>query len=185
MPLLILLFIAWYSCYITLTKFPYKFAKHMQRKFISSQKPLHKQFPSLCKVPALHKAERLAPWDIPAVWGLCFWFYFLHSSPQALFSFPCLVSWIQNTTLILIQEFQSISKSINLGTKNRDITFIWDNKHWGITISYPAMMGCMPVTSISLINISILDTTLFSDLTGVLKMSFMRLSKKILKKILN
>lgn len=41
----------------------------MQRKFISSQKPLHKQFPSLCKVPALQKAERLAPWDIPAVWG--------------------------------------------------------------------------------------------------------------------
>lgn len=36
-PLLILLHIVWYSCYITLTKFPYKFAKHMQSKFISSQ----------------------------------------------------------------------------------------------------------------------------------------------------
>lgn len=182
MPLLILLFIAWYSCYITLTKFPYKFAKHMQRKFISSQKPLHKQFPSLCKVPALQKAERLAPWDIPAVWGLCFWFYFLHSSPRALFSFPCLVSWIQNTTLILIQEFESVSKSINSWTKNREITFTWDKQHWGIIISYLAMTGCMPVTSPSLISISTLDTTLFSDLTGVLKMSLTRLSGKIGKK---
>lgn len=52
-------------------------------------------------------------------------------------------------------------------------------------MSYLAMMGCMPVTSISLINISSLDTTLFSDLAGVLKMSLMRLSGKIGKKIKN
>lgn len=158
----------------------------MQRKFISSQKPLHKQFPSLCKVTALQKAERLAPWDIPAVWGLCFCFYFIHSSPQALFSFPCLVSWIQNTTLILIQEFENVSKSITPWTKNREITFIWDNKHWGIIVSYLAMTGCMPMTSTSPINISTLDTTLFSDLTGLLKVSLMRLSGKIkFKKIKN
>lgn len=41
------------------------------------------------------------------------------------------------------------------------------------------MTGCMPVTSPSLISISTLDTTLFSDLTGVLKMSLTRLSGKI------
>lgn len=182
MLLWILLFIVLYSCYIALTKFPYKFAKIHAKQIHFQPKSLHKQFPRLlCKVPGFQKTERLAPWDVPAAWGLCFHFYiapFLHSSPQALFSFPCLVSWLENTTLILIQNVSKYTSSWRKKSHSFAVT-----RHLGVTVSYLAMTGCMPMQSTSLTSFSPLDTEVVSDLTGLLKMSLMMLNKLKNKKI--
>lgn len=105
-------------------------------------------------------------------WGLCFHFYFLHSSPQALFSFPCLASCFENTTLILIQNISQYPSSWRKKSRSFAVT-----RRLGVTVSSLAVTGCTPMQSTCLPSFSPLETEVVSDLTGLLKMSLMVLNK--------
>lgn len=124
------------------------------------------------------KDKKISPLRYPCSSGSVFLLPVQHSPSQVLFSFHCSVSWFENRTLFLIQELQSLSKYNNSWTKNREFILIWVTRHLGITVSCLAMSGCMAMISTYPIGFSTLDTKLFSDLIGLLKMSLMMLNVK-------